>query len=202
MEPTPITDEKDLLLRLRDGDGAAFTALYNHYHRPLIAHLVRMLKSTELAQEVVQDTFMALWENRDGLHTDSPLKPYLYTIAANHAYGIFRRAAVDEKVRAHLLPAIEGGYDHIESQLLKKDNERILQEILQEMPERQREIYVRCKLDGKTYAEVGQEFNVSTGTVHTHVKRANKFLKERLLNHPEFAGYLIIGIALGDTLTT
>jgi len=60
------------------------------------------------------------------------------------------------------------------------------------MPERQRAVFSLCKLEGKSYQEVAEELNISAGTIHTQIKRANRFLKERIAQHPDLAGLLFL----------
>lgn len=81
MKTLNAISEKELLLRLQEGDHGAFGKLYDTYHYNLVGHLIRLLKSTELAKEVAQDTFMALWEHRDRIDVEKPVKPYLFKIA-------------------------------------------------------------------------------------------------------------------------
>lgn len=183
---TPI-NEQYVLQQLRKGNETAFEIIYNAYYQQLIGHLLRLLKSAELAKEVVQDTFLALWEHRERVDEHKPIKAYLFKIATNNAYNIFKRAVHDEKVRAYLYPATEAGYEHIETHLLEKENEQRFREILQRMPAKQRIVYTLCKLHGKSYDEVSKELNISIGTIHTHIKRANQFLRKRIASYAEFS---------------
>ncbi|GEN71169.1 RNA polymerase sigma factor [Chryseobacterium lathyri] len=197
MKLSLATDEKELLLRLRKGDHIAFELLYNKYYQSLTGHLIRLLKSTELAKEVVQDTFMAVWEHRDRIDTERPLKSYIFKTATNNTFNIFKKAAYDEKYRAYLFPIIEVGYEHIEARVFEKENEQMLGEIMQRMSKKQREVFVLCKLQGKSYEEAGKELNISTNTIHTHIKRANLFIKESLSRYPEFVTSVIISVSFG-----
>lgn len=196
MATTIHTEEKELLLRLQGGDHAAFEQVYNQYYYNLTGHLIRLLKSTDLAQEVVQDTFMALWEHRDRLDTDKPIKPYLFKIATNHTFNIFKKASHDQKYRAYLSPIIEAGYEQIETEIFKKENEKILQDILEKMPQKQREVFILCKLQGKSYQEVSDQLNISLHTIHTHIKRSHQFLKQNLAQYPAFIVPLMISASL------
>lgn len=117
-------DETELLVKLQQGDHKAFESIYDVHQSRITAHLMRLLKSEELAKEVVQDTFLALWEHRDWVEIDKPVGAYLYRIATNKPYNLFKRAILDEKLWAYLYPAIEAGYDHIETQLLNKEKRK------------------------------------------------------------------------------
>lgn len=181
-----LSEEQDLLRKLQQGDKKAFELIYRTYHYRLIGHLIRLLKSKDLAQEVVQETFIALWDSRDMLHVDNSILPYLYRIASNKTINIFKKAMHDQRYREYLYPLIEQGYEQIEQNLYHKEQREILQKIIEKMPERQREIFVLCKFEGKTYEEVANELQLSIHTVHTQIKRANQLIKENLVNYPEF----------------
>lgn len=196
MNRNQIFDEKELLQKLQIGDHHAFEQIYETYYFNLTGHILRLLKSTELAKEVVQDTFMALWENREKVEIDRSIKPYLFRIATNLTYNVLKKAAHNQKYRAYLLPLVEAGYEQIESALFKKENEQILQDILQKMPNRQREVFILCKLQGKSYQEVSEKLNISFHTVNTHIKRSTQFLKQNITEYPFFILLVIHSVSI------
>lgn len=195
-----LSEEIDLLKLLKQGDRTAFENIYKAYHYRLIGHLIRLLKSTDLAQEVVQETFIALWDHRSMIQVDKSIMPYLYQIASNKSFNIFKKAAHDQKYRAYLYPILEQGYEQIESSLYQKEQREILQKIIDKMPSRQRQIFIRCKLDGKTYEEVAAELHLSVHTVHTQIKRANQLIKESLIHYPDFLLAVLLSASFAATL--
>lgn len=186
MKTALFSIEYNLMNKLRHGDRSAFEHIYQIYNYELIGYLIKLLKSKELAQEVVQDTFIALWDNRSTVKVDSPIGPYLYTIAKNKSYNLLKRAAHDQKYREYLYPILEAGYEQIESNLYRKEQMALLEDIIAKMPERQRQIFILCKMEGKTYEEVANELELSIHTIHTQIKRSNQFIKNTLINYPEF----------------
>lgn len=197
---TPISKETDLLNKLRRGDHMAFEKLFETHYYQLTGHLMAILKSRDLVKEIMQDTFTALWEHRSRINPDKPLKPYIYRIAANLAFNLLKKAAYDRKYRAHLYPVITAGYDHIESHILHKEYREILEDMLRMMPEKQRETFVLCKIEGKRYEEAASILGVSLHTIHTQMKRANKFLRNYLQNHPGILGTILLLSAHDITL--
>lgn len=191
-------DEQDLLLRIRRGDKVAFERIYRMYHYRLIGHLIRLLKSTDLAQEVVQETFIALWDNRATIRVENSIMPFLYKIAGNKSLNIIKKAIHDQKYRDYLYPILEGGYEQIETSLYKKEQWKILNAIIDKMPERQRQIFILCKLEDKSYEEVANELHLSVHTVHTQIKRANQMIREQLLYYPEFIITVLLTVPLAN----
>ncbi|WP_164112585.1 MULTISPECIES: RNA polymerase sigma factor [Sphingobacterium] len=178
-------DIESLLERLRDGDYDAFESLYQTLHHQLIGNLLKLLKSSDLAKEVAQDTFLVLWEQRASIKPDQSIYAYINKIASNKAYNIFRKASHDSRYRAYLFPILAAGYEQIESSFFKKERSEGLHRIIDEMPRRQKEIFTMFKMDGKSYEEIAVELKLSIHTVHTHIKRANQFLKDRIKDDPE-----------------
>src|ERR1700753_617151 len=83
-------NEKQLLLRIAAGDAAAFSALFYTYHQTLAAYILRLTKSPIIAEEIVQDTFIKLWEKRSQLATVDNFHAYLFTISRNHTFNCMR----------------------------------------------------------------------------------------------------------------
>jgi RNA polymerase sigma-70 factor (family 1) len=191
--PTPVaTDEKDLLERLRDGDEYAFNLLFKKYNTPLTGHLLRLLKSPELVEDVLQDTFMSLWVHRTMVDVQKPVKAYLFQIAINNAKNLFKKAAHDEKMRAYFYPVLEAGYEHIESKLFQEENKQMLNRLLDLLPPKQKTVYTLCKLDGLSYKEVSEKLGISESTVNSHILRANLFLKSHLIDRQEVITWLLV----------
>lgn len=185
METVTPTNERTILQRLREGDHEAFGELFSTYSPVITGHLLRLLKVPELVEGLVQDTFLSLWEHRERIDPDKPIKAYIFRIAINNARDLFRRAAHDKRIRAMFYQTICEGYEHIETELIRKENRDLLSSLLDRLPERQRNVYMLCKVDGLSYREVSGRLGISENTVNAHIKRANALLKQHLVNHTD-----------------
>lgn len=191
MKIIPITDERDLLLKLRNGNQKAFELLYAHYKKHIIGHLLFIFKSDELAQDIAQETFIAIWENRSQVNPEKSFKAFLFTIATNKAYDLLRKANVDKRLHDALSSFVEKESNQVEEYMLRKEHSEQLKRILLKMPEQQRRVYQLAKIEGYSYDEIAQNIGVSRHTVNTHIKRANAFLREQILNKPESFAFLL-----------
>ncbi|WP_090626223.1 RNA polymerase sigma factor [Parapedobacter indicus] len=192
METVNPTNERAMLLRLREGDHEAFGKLFSSYSPIITGHLLRLLKVPELVEELVQDTFLSLWEHRERIDPDKPLKAYIFQIAINNARDLFRRAMHDKRIRALFYQTVSEGYEHIETELIRKENSDLLSRLLDRLPERQRNVYILCKVEGLSYREVSGRLGISENTVNSHIKRANALLKEYLAGSAEVMILLIL----------
>jgi len=171
-------DEIELLEQLKNGDHRAFEQIYHLYKVRMIANLLRLLKSRDLAEEVLQELFIKVWTNRQRIDTSQPLNAYLYKVAANMSYDVFRKISRDQKLVEQLFLNTAQGYDHIESYIFRKENNDQLSKALELLPPQQQKVFVLCKLEDKSYEEAGRILNVSVGTINNHLYRANLFLKD------------------------
>lgn len=188
--------ERDLLIKLRDGNHQAFSKIYDQYSASITLHLTKLLKSEDLAFEVAQDTFVTVWERRANLDPTQSLKSYLYKIATNKSLKIFRKASHDQAYRAHLLPIIERGYAHIDNFISQKENQEILEVLLKDMPEKQREVYHLHKIEGYTYKEISEQLGLAIGTINAHMNKANHHIKTQILKRPHLLSVLLFTVIL------
>lgn len=187
--------ERDRLNNLLRGDHQAFETLYHQYKTPLVRHLLYLFKSEELAEELAQDTFVTVWQERQKVDPEQSFRAYLYTIATNKAYNLFRRASYDAILRDKLRPFQDQPNNLVEDYITRRENRELMEELLQQMPPRQREVFVLAKIEGHSYREISEQLNISANTINTHLKRANQFLKEKITNRQEWLGALLITIS-------
>ncbi len=170
-------DEKDLLLRLRNGDKWAFEQLYDMYKERLAINLFRLLKSWEEAEEILQELFIRIWENRKQIDAQKSFSAYLYRIAGNLVNDYFRKIAKDKKLVEELWLRLSELYDpDFLATQIKADEE--LMRTIQKLPRQRQTVFKLCKLEGKSYTEVGRILSISEAAVNDHISKANKFLRE------------------------
>jgi len=190
-------EDRDLLVQLREGNHQAFQTLYHRYKIRLAGNLLRILKSPDWVEEVLQELFVRLWIHREEIDPNRPVKAYLFRVAENLVRDIFRRAARDQQMQQHLLHAMSEVYSHVEEQLMSRELKEELRVAIELLPPKRREVYVLCKLEAKSYEEVGKLLKISPGTVNDHIKKANSFLRQYLAQHSELRGAILIWLLLG-----
>ncbi|WP_028295723.1 RNA polymerase sigma factor [Olivibacter sitiensis] len=185
-------DEDTLLVGLRNGSHKAFEQLYHRYKRLIVGHLLNLFHDEGLAQDIAQDTFIKVWESRAQLDEHKSFKAYLFTIATNNAYNLFRKAGKDEKTRLGLQLALQQAVNQVEEYIFQKEHLELLHSLLSLLPEKQRQVFRMAKIEGYSYAEISEQLHISPNTINTHIKRASSFLREQLLNHPELLLALLV----------
>lgn len=173
-------EEKSLLLQLKQGDYYAFTQLYHRYSLRLLGRIVRLVKSEEVAEELLQNLFVKIWEKREQIDPDKLLKPFLFTIAHNLVYDHFRKVAQNERFRHEFIQSYAEGYKHIEEELVYKQSEEKIMDAIKSLPPQCQRVFVLFKIEGKSYAEICELLNISKSTVNNHLTKANALLKQNL----------------------
>ncbi len=176
--------EQEWPARIRAGDVLAFERLFEAYAAPLARFLRVYLGSAEEAEEVVQDLFCWIWENRERWEVDESLKAYLYRAARNRATSRLRRRRlvllfrkrVEERQDLPRSPASSAP----DAQLLEGELHDQAAAALAAMPPRCREVFELCRTHRMTYGEVGTVLGVSPRTVEVHMSRALRYMREAL----------------------
>ena len=158
-------------------DNKTFEELFELHFTKLMGFVYNYVRDEEVAKDIVHDAFLTLWTNRKRLNPVYPVKSYLFTLAQNSALNYLRHLRVvtgNEQVVSELLEAANDDLNDYESRLVR------LEEKLALLPAKQREVLVKCVVEGKKYKEVAEELGITLNTVKTHITRALKFLREEL----------------------
>jgi len=177
---TEERNEHNLIQLLQSGDVAAFDSLFEVYSPKLFGFAMKYFKNETDSEELVQEVFIKVWENRFKLKTDLSFKSYLFTIALNQIRKYFNKKASSLRY----LESLQNDPDFTDNQaILDEDYELAYQHInliIEQMPPRRREIFTKSKLEGKSSKVIAAELNISAGTVDNQVSEALRFIRSRL----------------------
>ncbi len=173
-------DEKKLLLKIMEGDEEAFCTIFDHYSKFVYSFGYKLVRSTEVAEEIVQDIFLKVWEGRERLWNIDNFGGYLNVLVRNHSFNLLRQLAKTQAVDTHLIADLPVQDYSTEDDIDYRETLRILEEVLEALPAHQREVYTLCHLDGLKYEEAASKLNISINTVHYHMKLALKTIREYL----------------------
>lgn len=178
MATKPLYSEQELLVRLAEGDQYAFEQIYLSYSPKIYRKILQLVKQPAIAEELLQDVFVKIWEKRQVLDNEKSFKSYLYTIAKNMVVDLFRRAALDRQMlEKFIIDNTELHYPFEPTEDHEAQSKIIIQKALETLPLQRKRIYTLIKLEGKSYEEVAELLGVSTSTINDHVVKATKSLK-------------------------
>lgn len=175
-------DNQHLVRLLQKGNVAAFDSLFEVYSSRLYNFALKYLKNETDTEELVQEVFVKVWENRKNLKSELSFKSYLFTISLNYIRKHFNKKAA----ALRYFDSLQHDKPLSNDQLLpNEDYETVMQRInmiIEEMPARRREIFIKSKMEGKSSKEIAAELGITSGTVDNHVSEAIHQLRSRLKN--------------------
>ncbi|WP_316837842.1 RNA polymerase sigma-70 factor [Pedobacter nutrimenti] len=187
---------KALLLQFRQGDEPAFNALYSTYAKVLYRKINSIVKDDDVAEELLQDLFLKIWDKRRLINIDQSFVAFLYTVAQNLVYDYLRKVSRDKRLQASLLINAVDYYMQTEEALIGKETAAIIQQAINKLSESRKKVFILCKIEGKTYQQAADELGISIATVNSHMVKSISFIKEYLYKNPEIGLLLIFGVIL------
>ncbi|GAA4312486.1 RNA polymerase sigma-70 factor [Mucilaginibacter gynuensis] len=160
----------------------AFTVLYDRYAADVMGMLLKILKSEALAQDVMQEVFLKIWNQRSRLQHVKVFKAYLFITARNHALNSLKTAIRSQTAIGEIIQAAVSERNTTDDELLSKEYLQFIEQVLDRLPSRSREIFAMCRTQEKSYAEVAEELGISRNAVKNHMVYSMKVLRSAVEN--------------------
>lgn len=176
----PDQPDDMLLSRLQNGDEKAFTAIYERYNKMLYVLAYKYLKDTFLAEDIIQQVFLKLWESRSLFVGSVHLRNYLYTMTKNLVLNEIRDNLSDMEKNYAVIQNAPEFEDKLQSALEEKDLFQHFYKILAELPEQKRKVCLLKIRDNLSNQEVADKLHISVPTVKSHYSQAIKLLRDKM----------------------
>jgi RNA polymerase sigma-70 factor (ECF subfamily) len=181
-----IISDEELINRFQNGDLSAFDLIVRRYKDQLLNFAYRFLGNLEEAEDVVQETFLRLYRNKKAYRQIAKFSTWLYTITSNLAKTELRK-----RKRRKLISISDMGYEEKEYEIedQRADTERevnssmqekLIQQAIEELSPRFREVIILRDVQELSYEEVGEILKIPLGTVKSRVNRARLKLQIKL----------------------
>lgn len=170
------SDAKFVIASLKKGDQKMFEHLYSVYFEKLCFFLLNYTQDKEIIEDIVQDTFVKLWINREKLMISTSFNSYLYKSVYNNFIDNYRKrkkrdTLLESYYQLALYKIIDTDQEYKEERLNKLDK------CIAELPPKCKEVFISIKLSGMKYKEVASTLNISLKTVEGHIRKAYVFIK-------------------------
>lgn len=173
-------EEKDALRQLRDNsDKTAFAYLYDLYWRKVYNFTKLYIVSSADVEEVVQEVFAKLWENRASINVEQNFAGYLFIIIRNLIFNISRKKLNEEFYKMSVLEAVEESYD-MEGELDAANLKIYIDSLIALLSPRQQEVFRLSRDQQLSHKEIAALLQISEKTVECHIADALKFLKKNI----------------------
>lgn len=154
-----------------------FKSVFNENYEYIRNYLFYLSGDIELAEDLVQDVFLQLWEKRKNVK-DETVRSYLFSISRNAFLKNYRQKKYDLKFKSTYFEQVE--YKSPEYLLELKEFDQKLQKTISEMPEKCRVIYLMNRIDELTYAEIATNLQVSVKAIEKQMSKAIAILEKKL----------------------
>jgi RNA polymerase sigma-70 factor (ECF subfamily) len=169
-----LPNENMVITMLIEGQESALKLIYDRYYSRIYTLAMQFLKSPEAAQEIVQDVFLKLWEKRESIDRDKPIEAWLYTVAKNKVFNQFKKVAREYATISQKNMPVEAvdNESKADSKVLNGEIEQLINAAINNLPEKQREVYRLSRIEGFSRNEIAEQLQISSLTVKTHMSRA------------------------------
>lgn len=178
----------DIITALKEGNETAFRIVFDLYYTRLFNFSLQLLKDQTQAEEIIQDTFLNLWMNREKLKEDVPIAPYLYTITRRLTLNALRHISVSQSAIDQLKKKAEVMNNDTEETIMLNDLKRCVENGLIKLSPQQRLVFQMSRYENLNYDEIAEQLHISRNTVKNHLVAALKLLRE----HFDEAGIVYI----------
>lgn len=184
---------KELAISLINNDVEAFDRLYWKFHGAVYANAFKLTRDALIAQDIVQDVFITLWEKRHTLDPEKDIAGWLFAVSYNKSIDQLKRKLRESTVKESQLSewynVTDINNDLTDVRLL------ILEKAMQQLSPQKRKVFELCKMQGKTYETAAQELQISKYTVKEYLSDAITCIKKYIKQHPEQQSFFILALA-------
>lgn len=184
-------DNPDLILleKIRQNNQAAFDELFRKYYRKLVYFSLKITKTQDSANEVVQDLFVNLWEKRNHLELKVSVQAYLYRAVYNNSIYAFKK---EKKYQGEELNQINEPSEEFDNLFETNELEIKIYDLIAQLPTECQRIFKMSRFEELRYQEIADNLNLSIKTVETQMSRALKFLRNHLKDYIKLLIFILL----------
>ena len=159
----------------KKGDYANFEYAFNTYSKELYVFAYRLVQDKAIAEDVVQDFFVKLWLNKDDIYQGPSFRSYCYTSIHHISLNVLRTKYRHTELFENIIDSTDVQFEMERADLRSK-----LEQAIATLPKKCKEIFVEVCVEGKSYAEVADKYDLSVNTIKVQVSKAYRILREKL----------------------
>ena len=191
MKKDDFQTETELIASLQRGSVTAFEILFENYSQKLYRFSYSYLKSEAEAEDVVQEVFLKIWQNRSSLKTETSFQSYLFTIAFHAIQKSFNKKTRQQKFQLDLFELLSAENSTLEEQLNFETLIARLDQLIEQLPTRRKEIFLKRKKEGISIQNIALEMGISEKTAENQITEAMHSLRKSF-GEDKIAGKLFL----------
>lgn len=159
-----------------------FDALYHQYHQAVYANIWKIVKQHEAAEDILQEVFLAMWENRKKLHAGK-VAGWLFVTSFNKSIKYLKQKKKELAPSGIASLYLESLQEEPLSEELYTFQLSMVEEAVNHLPERKKEVFRLCRYEGRSYDEVAGMLGISVNSVKDYLKQSTRFIKDYIISH-------------------
>lgn len=171
---------------------------FKSYYQSLCSYAWSYLKDTEEAEEVVQNTFVSIWEKRDSLNIQTSAKSYLYAMVRNACLNLIKHQKIKQKYAGEAMALANDGYEAVTHEVSSRELETRINVALETLPEQCRLVFKLSRFEDLKYAEIAEHLNISVKTVENHMGKALRLMREQLRDYLPLVTTILTAFLYGN----
>ena len=171
------------MLRVREGDEAAFRELFERHAAPLVGFVDRFFYNRAVSEEVVQEVFLKVYRARKKYQPRSKFTTWLYTIATRASLNELRRGVFKQKRQE--LKEVNGAAPAVDEEVAGRRLRERVAGVLEDLPENQRAAFLLVRFGGRSYEEVAEILGLSVSAVKSQIFRATDAVRKEIADGSE-----------------
>jgi RNA polymerase sigma-70 factor, ECF subfamily len=175
--------DNQLFETLKAGDITAFEMLFRTYYQPLCNYAYTFVQDHDEAEEIVQSTFMQVWEKKSTLEIRAGVKPYLYAMVRNACLNVIKHEKVKQQHAAVELAVGERSVESVTRSVMASELEAKIYNAMEALPEQCRLVFKLSRFEELKYSEIAEQLSISIKTVENHMGKALKIMREQLKDY-------------------
>ncbi len=176
-------NDNQLLETLKAGDITAFEMLFRSYYQPLCNYAYTFVQDRDEAEEIVQTTFLAVWERKEALEIRTAVKPYLYAMVRNACLNVLKHEKVKKQHAVVQMAVGERSVESVARTVMASELETKIYEAMDTLPEQCRLVFKLSRFEELKYSEIAEQLNISVKTVENHMGKALRIMREQLRDY-------------------
>ena len=178
-----MSSDSDIIRRIRQGDKQEFETLFRSSYVSLVRYAKSILRDHDTAEEIVQELFFRLWQDRQNLSIESSLNGYLFRSVHNRALHFIEHQQVVSRHAGEMTARSDLASEPVTEAIYYSELQAKVARVLERLPERCRLIFRMSRFEGLKYNEIADKLSVSLKTVEADMGKAlrefRKVLAER-----------------------
>lgn len=168
------------IIAIQQGEESIFEQVYEKHHEKLYFYILKKTSSSYLAEEVVQLTFIKLWNYRQSLSVEVPIEAQIFRIAKTSLIDLLRKNATQRRTIENFKDLVPVQDENVISSFIKKEMGERIAFLIERLPPVRKKVFKLSREEGLSHKEIAQQLSLTPKNVENHISKAIRQLKKGL----------------------